>query len=204
MEPDDALEVAAHRETDVRHRPMLPARRPGSPGSTVAVVELVTCKWGGLPHYAGPVARVGEDEHGIWLWRPEGTLVRRGDEVVYASPYPSLSLVVRDAWWTPSWWFGHPTMDVYVNINTPVDRSGDTWTSVDVDLDVIRWSDGGVEIVDRDEFEAHRLEYGYPADLVQAAEAAAAEVLGQVTAGGPPWDGVAARSWRDWAERDPR
>lgn len=163
-------------------------------------MELVTTKWGGRQHYAGPVTPLGDDEHGTWLWRPQGTPVRRGDEERFDTAHPSVSLVIPGAWWTPSWWFGHPEVDVYVNINTPVERVGDTWTAVDLDLDVIRWCDGRTEIVDRDEFDEHRVAYGYPAELVEATEAATAEAFALVTANGPPWDGSAARAWRSRAE----
>ena len=165
-------------------------------------MELVTTKWDGSPHYRGAVRHLGDDEHGSWLWRPQGSPIYKAGEPPFPAEHPSLSLVVPEAWWTPSWWFGHPTLGVYVNINTPVEREGDSWFSVDLDLDVIQWSDGRVEVVDRAEFVANRARFAYPPEVVAAAELGTEQVFTLVTGGGRPWDGKAARAWREHAERN--
>ncbi|MNI61677.1 hypothetical protein D3C73_1169600 [compost metagenome] len=44
-------------------------------------------------------------------------------------------------------------------------------TYIDYDLDVIRYPDGGIEVVDQDEYVQHAIEYQYPAlidDKVQS------------------------------------
>jgi protein associated with RNAse G/E len=158
-------------------------------------MELATEKWGGHPHYRGEVRYLGDDEHGTWLWRPAGSTIYRGEVVVAVTEVDALTVIPPDAWWAPAWWLGHPTMDVYVNINTPAVREGDRIVSVDLDLDVTRTKAGVVEVVDRDEFEAHQVRYGYPAELVVAAEKATAEAYDLVVANAPPFDGSAAMAW---------
>jgi protein associated with RNAse G/E len=90
---------------------------------------------------------------------------------------------------------------LYVNINTPAVWDGERLVAVDMDLDVLRFCDERVEIVDRDEFDDHQVRYGYPADVVTATEAAAARAFELVTRNEAPFDGVAAAAWAERARR---
>jgi uncharacterized protein len=161
-------------------------------GNTVAYVGE---KWGGRPHYAGTMHVLGEDEHGTWLWGPAGRTISRGDEPLFTTEQDALIVVPDEAWWAAAWWIGHPELELYVNIGTAAVRSPGTITYVDLDLDVVRRTDGSAEIVDQDEFEAHQVELAYPADIVEAAARVADEVLAAVVAAAAPFDGVAARTW---------
>ena len=53
----------------------------------------------------------------------------------------------------------------------------DLVTIVDLDLDVVRWADGRVELVDEDEFLEHQTSLGYPAWMIDRARAAAAQAV---------------------------
>ena len=158
-------------------------------------MELATEKWGGHPHYRGEMRALGDDEHGTWLWGMAGRTVLRGHDLAFTTQQDVLILVPREAWWHVAWFLGHPEIALYVNINTPADRDGDRIVAIDLDLDVIRWHDSRVEVVDRDEFEVHQVRYGYPPDIVAAAEVATAEAYDLVVRERPPFDGTAARRW---------
>jgi len=162
-------------------------------------VELASEKWGGHPHYRGLVHVLGEDEHGTWLWGPAGRTIYRGDTALFVAEHDALTVVVPGAWWAPAWWIGHPTLELYVNINTPAVWDDERIVTVDLDLDVIRSRDGTVEVVDRDEFELHQVQYAYPRDLIESAERATAEVHDLVSRNCPPFDGVAAATWLERA-----
>jgi protein associated with RNAse G/E len=162
-------------------------------------VELATEKWGGHPHYRGEMRVLGDDEHGTWLWGLAGRLLRKGNAESFVAQQDTVMVVPREGWWLPAWWLGHPEIALYVNINTPARRDGDRIVAVDLDLDVIRWHDGRVEVVDRDEFEVHQVRYDYPPDIVAAAEAATAEAYDLVVRDQPPFDGAAARRWVEQA-----
>jgi uncharacterized protein len=103
--------------------------------------------------------------------------------------------------WSPtplgvaSWWIGHPEVDLYVNINTPAVWHEDRVICIDTDLDVVRGVDGRVEIIDRDECEAHQVRYRYPTDIVERTERTASRVFQLVSDNEPPFDGEAAMSW---------
>jgi protein associated with RNAse G/E len=142
---------------------------------------------------------LGEDEHGTWIWGPSGRTIWRGQEPLFATQLDALVLVVPGAWWSPAWWVNHPEMSVYVDIGTPPVRESGQITSIDLDLDVIRFRDGRVQIVDRDEFELHQKAFAYPSDVIDNAERAANSVLELLTADVAPFDGVAAQRWIDRA-----
>jgi protein associated with RNAse G/E len=154
-----------------------------------------TEKWGGHPHYGGLVYHLGDDAHGSWLWGPAGRTISRGTDTVFVAEQSALTVIVPGAWWAPTWWVGHPSVALYVNINTPASWDADRVSSVDLDLDVVRFIDGRVEIVDEDEFELHQRQYGYPADLVVAARRAADTAFDLVSRNEPPFDGHAADGW---------
>jgi protein associated with RNAse G/E len=158
-------------------------------------MEYALEKWGRRPHYRGDVRRLGEDEHGTWLWGPKGRTIWRGETGLFVAEQDALFLVVPGAWWSPGWWLEHPEIEVYVNVQTPVEWEADRARAIDLDLDVIRFRDGRVEVVDRDEFDLHRQRDGYPEDIVASAEEAAAAVFDLVVANAPPFDGTAAGEW---------
>ena len=158
-------------------------------------MEFATEKWGGIPHYRGTVELAGEDEFGAWWWGARGRPIYRGEQQLFVAEQDVVFLVPRDAWWSATWWFDHPEVELYVNIGTVAVVEEARVVSTDLDLDVIRWNDGRCEIVDRDEFEAHQVAYGYPPDVIAVADATATEVLDRMRRDEPPFDGAAARAW---------
>lgn len=65
----------------------------------------------------------------------------------------------------------------YANITMPPTFAEDVIDYVDLDIDVVVWPDGRVEVLDRDDFEKNKVKYGYTGDVIQNAENALAEVL---------------------------
>lgn len=158
-------------------------------------MEYASEKWGARPHYRGEVRRLGDDEHGTWWWGPQGRSIFRGDVELFATKEDVLFLVPPDAWWTVAWWVGHPEVELYVNIGTPIVEESERIVSTDLDLDVIRRVDGTVHVLDRDEFEEHQVRYGYPADVIEKVEAVTEEVRAMVERGGPPFDAATPAGW---------
>jgi uncharacterized protein len=123
---------------------------------------------------------------------------------LFVTEHDVMAVVPRGAWWTLAWWLGHPALELYVNINTPADITDQRIVFTDLDLDVVRRTDGVCEMVDRDEFDLHRARYGYPDDVVAAAEAATDEALQLTVERVPPFDGSAAARWTARAGRHAR
>jgi protein associated with RNAse G/E len=141
----------------------------------VDTVHIDFRKWNGQRHWQFTMQRLGEDEHGLWLWSPPGTDMQRGDESVQRARSVNVKLIPENKWWTAIWSYQR-RIDLYVDIITPPTWQGATVTMVDLDLDVMRLTDGTVEVVDEDEFLQHQAEMAYPPRLVDTARATAAKI----------------------------
>ena len=161
------------------------------------VVRIDFRKWDGSRHWQFAMNRLGEDEHGLWLWSPAGSDMQRGDEPIRKSGSVNLKLIPDGKWWTAIWsWQGK--VDLYVDIITPPSWNGETVTMVDIDLDVVRWPNGRVELVDEDEFEQHRTKFDYPPRLVDTARSTAAKMAIALEMRHEPFGAVSAK-WMEQA-----
>lgn len=179
---------------------------PGTP------VRVEMSKWGDRPHWQFTGVHLGSDEHGTWLGTPAGTHYHRpGYE--FRSDVDSVTLVPRDDWYAATFHAPGIWCNLYVDMTTPARWDGDVLMMVDLDLDVIRLSDplpagtlaqaseagrvpGEVFVDDEDEFAEHRVAYGYPPEVVRAAQDSCDRVLADARAGRAPYDG----SHRRWLE----
>ena len=66
--------------------------------------------------------------------------------------YDAVWLAVEDAWYVPAFWFTADT-DLTIDVCTPPTFSGETWSFVDLELDLFRTPDGRAGIVDQDEWD---------------------------------------------------
>jgi protein associated with RNAse G/E len=141
----------------------------------VDTVRIDFRKWNGQRHWQFAMQRLGEDEHGLWLWSPPGTDMQRGEEPRRESQAINLKLVPEGRWWTAIWSY-RQQVDVYVDIIAPPTWRGSTVTMIDIDLDLVRWADGRVEVLDEHEFVQHQAEMEYPPRLVDTARATTAQL----------------------------
>jgi uncharacterized protein len=162
-------------------------------------VRVVYTKYDGSLHWHYTMRYLGEDEHGIWLGAGPGLAARRGREMVMVIEQAHVLLFPRDpagAWWTAIFNAAPARTEIYCDITTPArwPDPGEV-TAVDLDLDVVRRrADQRVEIVDEDEFDEHQRRYGYPAEVITAAERAAAWLRDAISAGAEPFAGA----YREW------
>lgn len=165
-------------------------------GETVCLARR---KWPDSPHYEVTGRVLGRDEHGTWVGTHPGSTVRMPDGTQRRGERRVVWCVPADAWFLVHFLEDHHDLDVYVDICTPFRwGEGGRGTTVDLDFDVVVWNadkGGHVELVDEDEFEDHRVAYGYPDDLQAAARRAAADVLALVQAGTAPFTTAAAAPW---------
>jgi hypothetical protein len=158
-------------------------------------------KWPDRLHWQFTMKRLGEDEHGVWLSVPAGTVVRRGMEPSRVLDAGFVSLVPVGSWWEAEFYPDDPRHEVYVNIGTPCEWHGDVVRQVDLDLDVVRNLDGSVELLDADEFEDHQVRFRYPRELIDGALRAAEEVTAMLQAGAEPF-GTAPQRWLSMTDRE--
>jgi hypothetical protein len=165
-------------------------------------VRVVLRKYDGSPHRHQTMRRLGEDEHGVWLWAPAGNPVYLGDG---SGSFDAAHLAVRliptgGRWWSALFCPAPANPAVYCDIVTPPEWStaGEV-AMVDLDLDVCRYQDGRVQIHDEDEFITHRFAYAYPEPVVSRALDAADDVWHALAGDTEPFAGV----YKCWLDRVP-
>ena len=89
----------------------------------------------------------------------------------------AVELYFEDRWYNV-WHLRDDTTTLwYCNVAMPASFDGQTLRWVDLDIDIRCYRDGVPEVLDEDEFEQHRIELGYPAEVVERALAARDEAL---------------------------
>jgi protein associated with RNAse G/E len=159
----------------------------------VGEVRVVYRKYDGSLHWNHPALRLGSDQHGLWLGVPLGTLVHKGEPEWGPVEAPFVLLMPAAGWWTATFNAEPHRTEIYCDITTvPHWRTPDEITMVDLDLDVRRRRAGQVELLDEDEFAEHRVRFGYPAGVVDAARAAAGWLFTAVRDRVEPFDTASA------------
>ncbi|MEV6129508.1 DUF402 domain-containing protein [Streptomyces violaceusniger] len=152
-------------------------------------------KYDGTLHWNLRMRRLGEDDHGVWLGLPGGTVMRKGYGPMVPIAWAHVILLPRGAWWTAAFNAPPRETEIYCDIATPPRWvSSHEVTMVDLDLDVIRKRDGRTLLDDEDEFAEHQVRYGYPADVIAEAEAAGRWLMDAVGGRAEPF-GDACERW---------
>lgn len=152
-------------------------------------------KWDGAPHWEHESVFLGSDDYGDWVGQRDGwRSARPGVEA--PSHGASITLIPASGDYAATINDSHPRIRVYIDIAWDVRWDAGEPVGIDMDLDVVRALDGrGVFIDDRDEWDEHRVRYGYPADIVQRLETVALDLEARVIAGAAPFDDQTAAHW---------
>ena len=105
--------------------------------------------------------------------------VRHPELGVIAKGTRSVETFFFDRWYN-YFSFYEPTREFrnhYINISMPPQMSDDAIDYVDLDIDVIVWPDGQIEVLDEQEFRENARLYGYPDSVVSKAEKLKQEIL---------------------------
>ncbi len=160
---------------------------------TAGRVVMRYTKWGGAAHWRFELEPLGQDEFGWWFFGRKGLIQQRGDEPPVLQPRDFVLLVPAEGCWT-AYFNAEDDMEIYVNVTTRPVLDGDTVTAVDLDLDVVRFFDGRVEVLDEDEFAEHQVQLAYPAELISQARATCDWLVGAVSSRAEPF-GRAGPAW---------
>lgn len=149
-------------------------------------------KYDGTLHWNLVMYRLGADEHGTWLGLPADSSMRKGDGPPVPIPQPHVILFPHEQWYTAVFNAEPAEVEVYCDLTTPPAwPEPDRVTMVDLDLDVLRRRDESrALLVDEDEFAEHQALYGYPLEVIDAAQATAQRLLAAVTARTGPFNGA--------------
>jgi len=123
--------------------------------------------------------------------------VRPGREIITTGP--NVTLVPPEGTYACTVNATHPRVRVYIDIAWDVrwsETERDVLEGIDMDLDVVRALDErGLFIDDKDEWDEHRVRYGYPLDVVARLEELAVDLERRVGAFEPPFDDATAAHW---------
>ena len=148
---------------------------------------LEATKYDGSPHWRQPF-RLLNDHGNLFVAEYQAGDVIQSSKGDWRSPYNSRVYFWRDRWYNcfrlsrP----GGPLELWYCNVTTPALLNGSI-SYVDLDLDVALWADGRIELLDEDEYAENSSRYGYPPEVKERAEAAAAELRALAQAGAFPF-----------------
>lgn len=155
-------------------------------------------KWDGATHWVHECVYLGRDEHGDWVGQKAGwRSVRPGRDVV--AELPNVTLIPPSADFACTVNQAGHRVRIYIDLGWDV-RWSDAGepTGIDMDLDVVKATDGrGLWIDDRDEWEEHRVRYGYPVEVQRHLESLAEDLERRVGAAEPPFDDATADAWLD-------
>ena len=151
-------------------------------------------KWDGGAHWVHECVYLGSDRWGDWFgqlpgWdssRPGRTFAPEHANVTLLPPSGDYAYTRNAA--------PHHTR-IYIDIAWDLRWEGGEPTGIDMDLDVVERTDRGVYIDDQDEWDEHRVAYGYPLEVVEHLEALTADLERRVTAREAPFDDVTADAW---------
>jgi hypothetical protein len=160
---------------------------------------LHSVKYDGSLNYHWPVQILWEDAGGFVWSAPAGAPFTR-PAGVRPTPYDWVGRVWYDRWYMVDASLMPASVDggagvvhhYYCNLGAPGEWQDDVYRFVDLDLDVLIYPDGRQLLLDEDEFAAHTLRFGYPADVVAATQQAVQDVLALARAGAAPFDGTLA------------
>lgn len=152
-------------------------------------ILLRATKYDGAAHWIQPFTVVSDDGNLLVARYRARTPIytSRGE---FRSPYDSCVYFWRDRWFNV-FRLSRPRCGIalwYCNVTTPPRLEGNRLSYIDLDLDVSVRPDGCIELLDSDEFEAHRQHYGYPEDVVRNAREAAQSVAKLARKGEFPFD----------------
>ncbi len=102
--------------------------------------------------FSWPVEVLGTDQHGTWLGSRQGNSVQQPDGRTELQRHNVVWLAIEAAWYLPAFVFSTDT-DLTIDLCTPPTFSGETWSFIDLELDLFRRPGGRAGIVDQDEWE---------------------------------------------------
>jgi hypothetical protein len=156
-------------------------------------------KWDGSPHWEHDCVYLGSDEWGDWFGQRAGWRSHRpGRDVVASSD--NVTLLPPDGEWAFTSNAAPHRTRVYIDLawdgrwSDGPDGAPEP-TGIDMDLDVVEQDDRGIWIDDRDEWDEHRVRYGYPLEVVERLEAVTIDLEARVTHRDAPFDDATVAVW---------
>jgi len=155
-------------------------------------------KWDDGVHWVHDCVYLGHDSWGEWFGQPAGwRSIRPGRNVVTAGP--NVTLMPPSGEYAMTVNAAPSRTRIYIDLGWDIGWSQSApgvAEGIDMDLDVVRALDErGIWIDDRDEWDEHRVHYGYPRDVVERLETLAVDLERRVRAAEAPFNDATADAW---------
>lgn len=155
-------------------------------------------KYNNKPHWHHETQYLGEDQHGHWFRQQQGSYSHRPG-LDYNTETPVLFLVNHEENWVAKIFPPNREdhMLIYIDLATQLhwNKTTNTITGVDMDLDVIKLDTGKTWIEDEDEFQHHTTTMNYPEELVHTTQNTAQKLLQKINQQQAPFDGETHLNW---------
>jgi len=160
------------------------------PDKNENIYTMKAYKYDGRLHYEQPLKFVSYEEGVLVLAGSKGrSLTHYTRDAVYTFDENTLEYFFENRWYTAALVFDDDgkIVHVYCNIAKPAKIGHDTVSFIDLDIDVVV-RDGKIEVVDIDEFEEHKVRYGYGPELEKKVLGTVKEVVSDIKGGVFPFD----------------
>ncbi len=152
-------------------------------------------KWDGSPHWQHDCVYLGSDEWGDWFGQQDGWMSSRPGRA-FPAQGPNVTLVPPSGDYAMTVNGAPHRVRIYIDIAWDLRWDAGEPTGIDMDLDVVKAvDDRGIFIDDEDEWAEHRVQFGYPLDIVARLEALAIDLRERVTASVAPFDDAVPDAW---------
>lgn len=151
-------------------------------------------KWDGGPHWLHECIYLGSDRWGDWFGQMPGwSSARPGRE--FDVQHPNVTLLPPSGDFAFTHNAAPHSTRIYIDLAWDLRWEAGEPTGIDMDLDVIEHTERGVWIDDRDEWDEHRVQYGYPPAIVTELDALAADLERRVRDHEAPFDPATGEAW---------
>ena len=134
----------------------------------------------------------------------EHTRVREADGREWVSRVPAIAFFLPDEWFNVVALLEESGIRYYCNIASPFYRYNRTWTYIDYDLDVMLMPGGSVHELDWDEFNRHKSDYRYDAEVLSRTRQGLDRLKERLDARAAPFDDAIVRDYyMEWKQSHP-
>jgi uncharacterized protein len=164
------------------------------------LVEVQSLKWPNRLTGIAQTRYLGQDEYGIWLGIRRGDVFWLPDRSVGGTMVQTfVKLMPINSYWTALFQDIEPYLDI--DISYPVNWTGQTVQELDLELDILRYTDGRVVVRDQDDFAELTSDESVPREVIVNAESTCAKVLELLESDAEPFRTVGLAWLANWVSR---
>ncbi|ANE45429.1 hypothetical protein SY83_02800 [Paenibacillus swuensis] len=127
------------------------------------------------------------------------TKIQEADGKQWVSRIPAVSFFIPGQWFNVVALIEDQGVRYYCNVASPPYKNGNVITYIDYDLDVIRHSNGDIQVVDQDEYDTHRLKLHYSEVVEHKVQEGLKQLLERVNNRIPPFqDDIVQHYYNTW------